>query len=218
MGTLELITLVVTVLVAVAGLIVLTAVLRHAPRSEAGQLVGQGEFADALESADVGAEAERDELLAAAIAAKHLGDFERSRALTERVLTLDHDDGEAWLELGLSAAYSGDAERALEALYEAGRRRADLLESISLHRAWVELQAQDAVAARRRFEEISAPIESKLRSDLGPGDPLFAEWFFQAADLWEESGALEKSAWARREARRSAPNSPLVERLTRETG
>ncbi len=212
---LEMMTLGVTVLVAAVVVVVLVAVVRHAPRSAAGTLVGQGDFEAALSAANTGSSAERDELLAAAFAAKHMRELERAAELVERVLELDRDDGEAWMERGLIAAYDGDFVHALEWLETAERRRSDLFESISLHRAWVELRAGDAFAAARRFEEISAPLESKLRTDLGPGDPLFAEWFFQAADLWEESGALEKCAWARQEARRSAPASELVAEFTR---
>ena len=215
MGTLELLTLGVTIAVAVAGLLVLLLMLKHAPRSAAGDLVGRGEFAEALTAADTDDDADRDELMAAAIAAKHMRDLDRAEALIARVVRLDDDDGEAWMERGLVAAYRGDYALAAEHLQAAERRRSDLFESISLHRAWVELRAGATGAALRRFEEIAAPLESKLRSDLGPGDPLFAEWFFQAADLWRESGATEKSAWARREALASAPSSELVAEFAR---
>ena len=215
MGTLELLTLGVTIAVAVAGVLVLLLMLNHAPRSAAGDLVGRGDFAEALTAADTGGDAERDELMAAAIAAKHLRELDRAEDLLARVVRIDDDDGEAWMERGLVAAYRGDYALAADHLRSAERRRSDLLESISLHRAWVDLLAGEAAAALRRFEEIAAPLESKLRSDLGPGDPLFAEWFFQASDLWAESGATEKAAWARREARRSAPSSELVARFTR---
>lgn len=215
MGTLELLTLGVTIAVAGAGLLVLLLMLKHAPRSAAGDLVGRGEFAEALTAADTDGDAERDELMAAAIAAKHMRELDRAESLLARVVRIDDDDGEAWMERGLVAAYRGDYSLAADHLRSAERRRSDLLESISLHRAWVDLRAGASAAALRRFEEIAAPLESKLKSDLGPGDPLFAEWFFQAADLWRESGATEKAAWARREARRSAPSSELVARFTR---
>lgn len=192
------------------GLGLLVLVLKQTPRSAAGDLVGQGDFARALEAADTSSAAGRDELFAAAVAAKHLLDLDTAEALLARLVEDDHSDGEAWMERGLVAAYRGDDARARDCLTTAERHRSDLLESISLHRAWADLRAGDRDGARRRFEEISAPLESKLRSDLGPGDPLFAEWFFQAADLWEESGALEKGAWARAEAGGAAPASLLV--------
>lgn len=210
MSLFEALSLAVIVVLSGLGLALLLLVLRNTRRSAAGELVGYGDFSAALDSADLGPAADRDELLAAAFAAKHILDLGRAEELAARALALDREDGEAWLEVGLIRAYSGDHTGALEALSLAARHRADLLESISLHRAWVSLRDGDALAARRLFEEVSAPLESKLRSDLGPGDPLFAEWFFQAADLWEESGARDKGEWARLEARSSAPNSRLV--------
>ncbi len=214
MGTLEIVSLAVTFAVIVAGLLVLLVIVRQTPRSAAGALIGRGDFAGALSSAELGPRAGRDELLAAAVAAKHLLRLETAEALVQRILEVDDGDGEAWMERGLIAAYRGDNARAAEWLASAERHRSDLFESITLHRAWVDLRSGRGGPAARRFEEISAPLESKLRSDLGPGDPLFAEWFFQAADLWQESGAPDKSAWARQEARRSAPQSALVARFT----
>lgn len=214
MGLFEIISLGVTLVVIAAGLAVLVVILKQTPRSAAGSLIGSGDFSRALSSADVGPGAGRDELLAAAVAAKHLLELETADALVRRILEADESDGEAWMERGLIAAYGGDYALAIEWLSDAERWRSDLFESITLHRAWTELRAGLGDSARKRFEEISAPLESKLRSDLGPGDPLFAEWFFQAADLWEESGAPDKGAWARREARRAAPQSALVARFT----
>ena len=206
----ELLSLGILSAVLLLGLAILVLILKQTPRSPAGSLVGRGDFSRALASADVSPGAERDELFAAALAAKHELDLDAAEALLARILEGDPSDGEAWMERGLVAAYRGDHPRADEHLATAERYRSDLLESISLHRAWTSLRAGDLERARRGFEEISAPLESKLRHDLGPGDPLFAEWFFQAADLWEESGARDKGAWARREARRSAPSSKLV--------
>lgn len=210
MGLFELLSLGVIAVLVLVGLLVLVVVLKQTPRSAAGSLVGSGDFSRALAAADLGPGAERDELLAAAVAAKHLLELGTAEELTRRILEGDDSDGEAWMERGLAAAYRGDYEHAVEWLANAERCRSDLFESISLHRAWTDLKAGRGGPARKRFEEISAPLESKLRSDLGPGDPLFAEWFFQAADLWEESGAHEMSAWARREARQAAPDSRLI--------
>lgn len=185
-------------------------VIRNTPRSAASDLVGTGDFSEALTSADTGADAERDELMATAFAAKHMMELDRARGLVDRVLADDRADGEAWIERGLIQAYGDDHSGALESLEEAGRHRADLLESIALHRAWVELRAGDHAASRRRFEEVSAPLRSKFESDMGPGDPLFAEWFFQAADLWDARGEHELGKWSRSEARKAAPQSRLI--------
>ncbi len=199
------------VLVAI-GLMFLVVILKGTPHTSSAELVGRGDFSRALAEAEVGPEAERDALLAAVVAAKHMLELETAEDLAGRIVASDETDGEAWMERGLIAAYRGDHASAEEYLANAERSRSDLFESISLHRAWSELRSGDAERARRRFEEIAAPLESKLRTDLGPGDPLFAEWFFQAADLWDACGASDKSEWARREARRSAPDSPLIDR------
>ena len=92
--------------------------------------------------------------------------------------------------------------------------RADLAESITLHRAWLELRRGRERDARRRFEEIEASLESKLRADL-VGDPLFAEWYLQAALLWRAAGDEERAAWAWREGLAAAPESRLAEALGR---
>lgn len=213
MGLFELLSLGVISVLVLVGLMLLVVILRQTPRSIAGSLIGRGAFSQAFAAADLGPGAERDELLAAAVAAKHLLELDAAEDLLRRILESDARDGEAWMERGLVAAYRGDYTRADECLRAAERCRPDLLESISLHRSWADLKAGRGRRARCRFEEISAPLESKLRSDLGPGDPLFAEWFFQAADLWEESGAPDKSAWARQVVHRSAHVSPLVARF-----
>ena len=90
--------------------------------------------------------------------------------------------------------------------------RSDLEESITLHRAWVALRQGRARLARRRFEDVEASLESKLRADLS-GDPLFAEWFLQAALLWRAAGDEERAAWAWREGLAAAPQSRLAEVL-----
>ena len=81
---------------------------------------------------------------------------------------------------------------------------------MTLHRAWLALRAGDRAGARRLFEEVEAPLETKLRIDLGSGEPVFADWFDHAAELWTAFGDAEKAAWAEREARRSAPESRLL--------
>lgn len=196
-----------------AGALILFAVLRRPPASAAVQALGRGDFEAALAAARTGANAGRDELLAAAVAAKHLLRLDESRALLARILARDPSDGEAWLESGLAAAYAGDWPAAERALAGAAARRSDLAESITLHRAWVELKKKDLRAARHLFDEVETSLENKLRTDLGGGEPLFAEWFLQAAELWAAFGDDERANWAREEGRRSAIGSRLPEIL-----
>lgn len=194
-----------------AGALILFAVLRREPVSPAVQAVGRGDFEAALASARKNAG--RDELLASAVAAKHLLRLAESRALLARILARDPSDGEAWLEAGLAAAYAGDWPAAERALAEAAARRSDLAESITLHRAWVALRKKDLREARHLFDEVETSLENKLRTDLGGGEPLFAEWFLQAAELWAALGDDERADWAREEGRRSAIGSRLPEIL-----
>jgi len=196
-----------------AGALILFAVLRRTPISSAMQAVGRGDFADALAAAKTGPGASRDDLLTAAVAAKHLLRLEDSRSYLTRVLAADPADGEAWLESGLAAAYAGDFPAAERALSEAAAKRSDLAESITLHRAWLEARKGDLRRARHLFDEVETSLENKLRTDLGSGEPLFAEWFLQAAELWSVFGDAERTAWAREEGRRSAPGSRLPEIL-----
>ena len=195
----------------VAGALGLWAALRRLPVLPAQRALGAGRFAVVLASARTDARASRDDLYAAGVAAKHLLELDRARSLLERILARDPRDGEAWLESGLVAAYAGDLAAAEHAFAEAAPLRSDLLESLTLHRAWLALRRGDLQAARRLFGEIEAPLENKLRSDLGSGEPLFAEWFLQAAALWQADGDLERAEWARREGRASAPESRLAE-------
>lgn len=193
-----------------AGALGLWATLRQPSASPALQALGQGRFAEALETARTDARAGRDELYTAAVAAKHLLDLDLARDLLDRVLARDPRDGEAWLERGLVAAYAGDFGAADTAFARVEPLRSDLLESLTLHRAWLALRRGDAGTARRLFSEVEAPLENKLRSDLGSGEPLFAEWFLQAAALWRAFGEEERAGWARREGRASAPESQLA--------
>jgi len=199
-----------------AGAYAAWATLRQPAAGGAAQrALGEGRFADALAAARTDARASRDQLYTAAVAARHLLELDRARALLDRILAQDPADGEAWLESGLTAAWAGKLDDAEEAFQKAGALRSDLLESLTLHRAWLALRRGDRISARRLFSEVEAPLENKLRSDLGSGEPLFAEWFLQAADLWEDAGDEERAAWARREGRASAPESRLVGREDR---
>jgi predicted Zn-dependent protease len=196
-----------------AGALVLWTTLRRPSASPGMEALGEGRFAAALAAARTDARAGRDELYAAAVAAKHLLELDRARALLDRILARDPGDGEAWLESGLVAAYAGDLAAAERAFARVEPLRSDLLESLTLHRAWLALRRGDSAASRRLFSEVEAPLENKLRSDLGSGEPLFAEWFLQAAALWRAAGDVERADWARREGRASAPESRLAEAI-----
>lgn len=218
MPSFEGIFLVLLVLIGAAASAGLFVALRQSRASPAMEELGRGDFAAALAAARTEGRAGRDELYAAAVASKHLLRLEPARAYLARILAADRDDGEAWLESGLVAAYEGDFAAAEQAFAEAASRRSDLAESITLHRAWVELRRGNLRPARRLFDEVEAPLESKLRSDLGSGEPLFAEWFLQASALWAAFGDAERAEWARREGRASAPASRLAEVLLPEPG
>jgi tetratricopeptide (TPR) repeat protein len=214
MPSLEAFTAILLLLLLVAGALGLWATLRPGrrdPASAAQRALGKGEFAAALAAARLGGRPERDELYAAAVASRHLLRLKDARRLLGLILAADPADGEAWLEAGLAAAYEGDFDAAESAFARVEPLRSDLLESLTLHRAWLALKRGDRRAARRRFEEVETSLESKLRSDLGGGEPLFAEWFLQAAALWEAFGDAERAAWARREGEASAPESRLGE-------
>jgi tetratricopeptide (TPR) repeat protein len=189
----------------------LWALLRQSARTAAQEALGKGDFQGAL--AALTRDPGRDELLAAAMAAKHLWELDRARELLSRLLAADPADGEAWLERGLVEAYAGDAAAAREAFARVEPLRADLAESLTLHRAWLELVLGEETAARRRFEQIAAPLETKLRTDLGSGEPVFAEWFLHAAALWEAAGQRDLAEWARAAGLASAPASRLARHL-----
>ena len=201
------------ILLALVASIGLFMVLRRSEASPAMEALGQGDFEGALAAARTDGRARREDLYAAAVAAKHLLRLEEARALLQRILDADPDDGEAWLESGLVASYGGDFATAERAFGEAASRRSDLAESIGLHRAWMELRRGNKPFARRLFDEVEGPLESKLRTDLGSGEPLFAEWFLQAAALWDAFGNPGQAEWARREGTASAPASRLPELL-----
>ena len=195
---------------------ILVSVLRRTGSSPAAQAVERGDFEAALAAARTGRGASRDELFAAAVSARHLLRFDEARRLLARILAADPSDGEAWLESGLAAAYAGgtgELEDASHKLLRAAALRSDLAESITLHRAWIELRKGDLREARHLFDDVETSLENKLRTDLGGGEPLFAEWFLQASQLWAALGDPERAAWAWEEGRRSAGGSRLPELL-----
>lgn len=208
--------LVLLLVLLAGGALGLWATLKRGPASPAQTALGRGDFTAALAAARTDARAGRDELYAAAVAAKHLLKLDRARALLDRILAGDPGDGEAWLEAGLVAAYAGDFEGAERAFSRVGSSRSDLLESLTLHRAWVALRRGDLRAARRLFDEVEAPLENKLRGDLGAGEPLFSEWFLQASSLWAALGDDSRAGWAYDQGRASAPGSRLGEIISRD--
>jgi len=191
------------------GALALFASLRAGAASDAMAELGAGRFAEALKTARTGPRAPRDELYAAAVAAKHLALWQQADELLGRILAADPGDGEAWQERGAVAAYAGRAGAAAAAFARALAGRADLAESFNIERDWLALRTGDAARARRLFDEVEAPLESKLRSDLGEGDPLFAEWFLLAAALWRAAGDDERADWAAAAGRAAAPESRL---------
>ena len=194
-------------LIAAAVLLVLAMKKRRTAMTED---LDAGRFQEVLDAAAPAGERDRDQLLAIAVAAKHLCDFDAARAALAEILRDDPRDGEAWLELGLVSAYRGDLDTAAKAFDRVGASRSDLLESLTLHRAWTKLRAGDDRGAAVLFSEIEIPLETKLRDDMGEGDPAFAEWFLQAGHLWRSRGDDERARWALGAARDAAPASRLI--------
>ena len=195
---------------AVAALLLLLVVALRPPRPAAAvEALGRGDFKSALRAgADPGAS--RGARFAAAVAAKHELDLAAAARLLDELLAEDPADGESWLERGLVSAYAGDAVGAAAAFERAAALRADLAEPLALHRAWLAVRAGDLATARRLFEEIDAPLETKLH-DLGEAEPLFAEWFLHAAAVWRALGDDARAAWAAAAGERAAPASRLRE-------
>ena len=198
---------------AALGAVLLAVALRGAPASEIARASAAGRFTAAIETARREKPEERDDLLAAAIAAKHRRSFEEAAGWLRALLAEDPADGEALLELGLVEAYRGRAGDADARLREAAAQRADLSESILLHRAFAALVAGDVARARHLFEEVEGPLETKLAVDVGPGEPAFAEWFLHAAALWRAAGNPARADWAWRKAVESAPESLLPQHV-----
>jgi hypothetical protein len=190
-----------------AGLLVVA--LRGGEPSAIARATALGQFTAALEAAAREPPRKRDDLLAAAIAAKHRCQWETARAWLDAALVEDPSDGEVLVEVGLIAAYNRDVKTADERLRDAISQRADLAESITLHRAFAVLVGGDRASAAHYFEEVEAPLVSKLTVDVGSGEPAFAEWFLHASALWRAAGEIERAEWAERKAIESAPESLL---------
>lgn len=180
---------------------------RRLPESRA---VGEGRYSEALSAADLSQDADRASLYAAAVAAKHLLDWDRSETLLRRILE-DDEDGEAWLELGLVETYRGNPMEALRCFDRAAATRADLFESLTLHRAFARLRLGQTDAARELFEEVEVSLETKLRTDIGSGEPFFVEWFLQCSTLWRALGQSAKADWALAQAEKAVGESRLLQ-------
>jgi tetratricopeptide (TPR) repeat protein len=190
-----------------AGLLIVA--LRGAEPSAIARATASGQFTAALEAAAVDPPRKRDDLLAAAVAAKHRCEWQKARAWLDSALVDDPNDGEVTIELGLIATYDRDAKSADERFRDALSQRADLAESITLHRAFAALVGGDRASAAHYFEEVEAPLLTKLTLDVGPGEPAFAEWFLHASALWGAAGEIERAEWGEGKAIESAPESLL---------
>jgi len=191
----------------------LLVVFRERGVSTAVALLEAGQFREALDAATRTERPGRDDLLAAGRAARHLLQLDLATRLLDRLLAEDPDDGEVWVERGLTAAYGRDIAGAHRAFDHVPVSRSDLLESLTLHRAWLELFAGDGARSRRLFEEVEASLDTKLGSDLSDGDAAFAEWFLHAGWLWRSRGDEKRAAWALETARSAAPQSELPDFL-----
>jgi len=189
---------------------VLFVALRQGKPEPSSEALSLGHFHDTLTLADTSGNAERGSLYNAAVAAKHLLDWQTAERLLRRILSED-EDGEAWLELGLVLTYQGSYTEAMRSFDRAETFRADLSESLNLHRAFVEMRRGESGRARTLFEEIEIPLETKLRIDMGSGEPLFLEWFLQSAALWRAAGKIEKAEWATAQVRSTPGESRLSE-------
>lgn len=192
-----------------AGAVILFLTLRRGG-SGASVHLDAGRFQSVLDATGSTTGLDRDESLATAVAAKHLLDLDAAREILEALLRDDKRDGEAWLELGLVATYDGRYEDARGAFDRVAESRSDLLESLTLHRAWLALKRGDTAEAESLFAEVEIPLETKLRVDMGEGDPAFSEWFLQAGTLWRQRGDDRLAEWAMTAARKAAPESRLI--------
>ncbi len=209
MAALETLLMLFAIVVSVAaGGLVWVALRGRRGEDPAGAALSGGDFGLALALGEAPGGGRR-EWLAAATAARHLLLFDRAETCVARLLAADPEDAEARVESALLAAWQRRREAAENDLARALAQRPDLAEPVALHRAFAAWRQGDADAARLRFEEVAAALESKLRADIGPGDGLFADWFLEAALLWAASGDQERAAWASDAFARSAPQSRL---------
>ncbi len=213
MPTIETLLVILLVGTAAFGALALVFALGRQTQGPAATALSQGDFAAARNAVALGSRDPcHEEQLAAAIAAKHLLALDEARQRLAGLLAADPDDAVAALELGLVAAYDRDY-LAAEQYFALASRRPDLAEALTLHRAWCDLDQGRRRQALTRFEEIEAALESKLRTDLGEGDPEFSEWFLQAGSLWNAIQETDKARWAAEAGARAAPKSLLLRRI-----
>jgi len=214
MAASEILLTLIAIAVSIAAALLVWAALRGRGGADAaGGALSRGDFGLALALGEAPGGGRR-EWLAASTAARHLLLFDRAATLTDRLLAADPIDGEALIERALALLWQGRPEQADEAeaaLARALLARPDFAEPIALHRALLAARRGDLTEASRRFEEIAVALESKLRSDIGPGDALFADWFLEASVLWRAQGDEERAEWAARGFAASAPQSRLRE-------
>ncbi|MEE2778522.1 MAG: hypothetical protein VYE73_17375 [Acidobacteriota bacterium] len=212
MPTFEILLIVVLAIVAGVGALGLYVALRGETPSAALEALGRGEYREALSV--VGDDTRDDAMLAAATAARHCLEWEEARTRLRRVLEGDPRHGEAMIELALVHLYQNEMERADRLFVDALGWRSDLLESITLHRAVTAILGGDPQRGRELFEEVEATLETKLRLDVGEGEPAFAEWFLHSAVVWDALGRRSQAEWAWQAGRDAAPQSRLAEHLT----
>jgi tetratricopeptide (TPR) repeat protein len=191
-----------------AGVLVWAALRGKRGADPVGGALSSGDFGLALALGEAPGGGRR-EWLGAATAARHLLLFDRAAALVDRILAEDANDGEARIERALGLLWQRRFAEAESELERALLLRPDLAEPISLHRAFLAERQGDLAGAVRRFEEIAAALENKLRDDLGPGDALFADWFLEASLLWRAQGDEARAKWAAAALARGAPQSRL---------
>ena len=212
--TFEILLIIVLAVLAGAGSLGLFVALRNDASSDAQEALGRGDFEGAVSLADDGPL--EVSYLAAAVAARHLLRWQEAEAWLQRVLEDDPANGEALIELALVHLYRRELVDADRFLQQALSHRADLQESITLHRALIAVLGSERRRASLLFEEIEAALETKLRVDFGEGDPAFAEWFLHSAVVWRALGNREKAEWAWRAAVEAAPQSRLPAHLSEE--
>ena len=171
--------------------------------------LGGGHFAAALERARTGPRAPRDELYAAAVAAKHLRLWERADELPRAHPGERCGDGEAWLErglvgglFGLPRARGGGVVRLHQALAHRARTspsRSPCTAPGSPSRgAIAPPPAVSSTRSRRRSRTSCAPISARASRSSPSGSS-------RRPALWSAAGDGERAAWA---ARRAAPRRP----------
>lgn len=193
------------------GGLIFWAVIRRSRHGLASEAVARGAFRQALRLADAGPGAPRDDLLAAATAARHLLKLTTATRLLDRLLDDEPADDEARLDRGLVAAYGGDSAGAHAALDTLELSDPEETVPLPLLRAWLLLRDGDEAEAHALFEQVEVAIDTLLHPQAEAGDPLAAEWLAVAADLYRSKGNPRRAERALGAARQAAPSSPLIQ-------